>query len=121
MVFQENKQKNLNRESLGCGVFSEFKHRNGLTTECIVCGEVSKQENWLIEITDTCNTGEIDYCGNDKIRVSSKCPKCGESSWAHFSQETLNISKIKNKSLEETYDEKREWRLKLLNTQNIYK
>jgi len=72
-------------------VFQEYNHRLGMSDECPFCGKKADRMVWLLFHTETANMGDTYFTGEPKIRVSSKCPECGESSWAHFPMDTLEV------------------------------
>jgi len=72
-------------------VFNEYGHRLGLSDECPYCGHKADKMVWLLFHTETANMGDTYFTGEPKIRIASKCPKCGESSWGHFPIDTLEV------------------------------
>jgi hypothetical protein len=72
-------------------VFTEYNHRLGLSNECPHCRYVADAKVWLLFNYETSNLGETYYSGGVKVRIASTCPRCGEISWAHHPESTLEV------------------------------
>lgn len=72
-------------------MFNEYEHRLGASDTCPFCDHRADKMVWLLFHTETTNMGDTYFTGEPKIRIASKCPECGESSWAHFPLDTLEV------------------------------
>ena len=71
--------------------YTEFNHRQGMSDECPFCGHKADKMIWLLFHGESVNMGDTYFTGESKIRISSKCPKCCEDTWAHFPIDTLEV------------------------------
>jgi primosomal protein N' len=72
-------------------VFTEYNHRLGLSDECPHCNHKAEAKAWLLFHYESTNMGESYCSGGVKVRIASTCPKCGEISWAHYPDSTLEV------------------------------